>query len=265
MFLIGNGVNAQRGAIGENELPSGTVSGENDAKELGERLREARGDLSLDLLASLSGVSKAEISRLENGRRQSPGTKNIKKLAKALRVSAAWLMTGHQEPTTEQRSGEAASRARPKNLAHALLQGGYSPATRNMALAYVDSPDGRDMSVEEWRKFLDVIEEQNRARKPPADPFPARAEALERVHGRASHEAIQLVYTYPPYQDAKVFGDKSADFWEAEFMNWTDKLLAERLSSGATRRAEAIRIKRERDRLPPPAPIVKPGVKKRGA
>ncbi|MEK5477556.1 helix-turn-helix transcriptional regulator [Paenibacillus sp. FSL R5-0407] len=60
----------------------------------GEYLRELRElkDLSLNQLAEKSGVSNAQISRIENGLRELPRPETIKKLAQGLNVPATELM-----------------------------------------------------------------------------------------------------------------------------------------------------------------------------
>ena len=65
---------------------------------IGERLRWAR-DRKVWTLADLvtaSGVTKAAISRIENGHHR-PRQGTIRTLAAALDVDAAWLMLGDQE------------------------------------------------------------------------------------------------------------------------------------------------------------------------
>ncbi len=54
-------------------------------------LREQKG-MSLNQLAIKSGVSNAQISRIENGLRDLPRPETIKKLAAGLEISKATLM-----------------------------------------------------------------------------------------------------------------------------------------------------------------------------
>jgi transcriptional regulator with XRE-family HTH domain len=63
--------------------------------EMGGRVNKKRKELRLsqEYLAEMADVSKQTISLIERGR-QEAGAKNIAKLAKALDVSADWLLTG---------------------------------------------------------------------------------------------------------------------------------------------------------------------------
>ena len=64
---------------------------------VGQRLRWARAQKvwTLEDLVEASGVTKAAISRIENGRHE-PRPSTIRKLAAVLDVDAAWLMLGDQ-------------------------------------------------------------------------------------------------------------------------------------------------------------------------
>lgn len=64
---------------------------------VGERLRWARDRKvwTLEDVVAASGITKAAISRIENGH-HSPRQSTIRKLAAALDVDAAWLMLGEE-------------------------------------------------------------------------------------------------------------------------------------------------------------------------
>ncbi|BCG57453.1 helix-turn-helix domain-containing protein [Paenibacillus sp. URB8-2] len=70
-----------------------------DAKEFGNYLRALREerDLSINQLALYSGVSNAQISRIENGLRKPPKPETLRKLAQALKIDYDELMAaaGH--------------------------------------------------------------------------------------------------------------------------------------------------------------------------
>lgn len=65
-----------------------------------QRMRAARASAGLtqDELAELAGVTLQTVSRIECGRRD-PTIKTLRELARALRVSVAWLI-GEAEPPT---------------------------------------------------------------------------------------------------------------------------------------------------------------------
>ncbi len=65
----------------------------------GQRLKEKRLEkkLGVNQLALKSGVSSAQISRFENGKRKSPSIETAEKLAKALDVSLNYLVGNNKE------------------------------------------------------------------------------------------------------------------------------------------------------------------------
>ena len=66
-------------------------------ESIGQRLRQARNHnvLSQDELAAASGVTKATISRIENDKLDRPPNRaTIRKLAEALNIEPAWLLSG---------------------------------------------------------------------------------------------------------------------------------------------------------------------------
>jgi transcriptional regulator with XRE-family HTH domain len=62
----------------------------------GERIKARRKELGLTQveLARLLGIKQSSLSELENGESIMPKSDNLMKLAKVLRVSQAWIMTG---------------------------------------------------------------------------------------------------------------------------------------------------------------------------
>ncbi len=72
-------------------------SKESSLETLGQRLRWTRNRKvwTLDELAEKSGVTKATLSRLENGR-QGARQSTIRKLAQVLEVEPSWLLLGDE-------------------------------------------------------------------------------------------------------------------------------------------------------------------------
>jgi transcriptional regulator with XRE-family HTH domain len=66
---------------------------------IGARLKQARERkvLSQEDLSTLSGVTEATISRMENGKSGPTRPSTARKLADALGVEASWLLFGEQE------------------------------------------------------------------------------------------------------------------------------------------------------------------------
>lgn len=63
----------------------------------GSRIRTKRKEIGLSQahLASLAGISQSAISELETGESKMPSAEALQGLAKALRVTQAWIITGH--------------------------------------------------------------------------------------------------------------------------------------------------------------------------
>lgn len=68
--------------------------------DFGSRLKELREEkhFGVNQLALKSGVSAAQISRFENGKRKDPQIETVKKLAKALDVSITELIGSDSDP-----------------------------------------------------------------------------------------------------------------------------------------------------------------------
>jgi phage repressor protein C with HTH and peptisase S24 domain len=62
-------------------------------KQIGERIREARGKMPRKQFAELCGVSQSTIQNYEGGERE-PGAEILIKIYEALNVNLAWLLTG---------------------------------------------------------------------------------------------------------------------------------------------------------------------------
>jgi transcriptional regulator with XRE-family HTH domain len=74
---------------------------------LAERLVDARGDLSQELLAKKAKVSQALIAALESGRQQSSGS--LPEIGYALGLHAMWLKTGIGPKHIYSTAGESAA------------------------------------------------------------------------------------------------------------------------------------------------------------
>ncbi len=71
-----------------------------DLKEVGERVRNLRGDLSQPVFAARHGVKQNDISRLETGRVLNPAPGLLLSIARASAVSIEWLLTGDRKTPT---------------------------------------------------------------------------------------------------------------------------------------------------------------------
>jgi len=75
-----------------------------DNSSIGGRVRYARmrAVLSQDELSTATGIPKATISRIENGKNEQPRFVTVRKLADALDVPARWLLAGGDLAEVEQ-------------------------------------------------------------------------------------------------------------------------------------------------------------------
>jgi len=76
---------------------------------IGERVQQRRQHLrwTQEDLARESGVPQATISRIEKGQRRNPGADVIRRLARALGVTADWLIGMYEEEQDEDEPAQA--------------------------------------------------------------------------------------------------------------------------------------------------------------
>jgi len=80
-----------------------------DIMHIGERVQQRRQHLrwTQEDLARESGVPQATISRIEKGQRRNPGADVIRRLARALGVTADWLIGMYEEEQDEDEPAQA--------------------------------------------------------------------------------------------------------------------------------------------------------------
>lgn len=83
--------------------------------QIGKRIQQRREQLGLtqEELADASGLRQSIISRLERGTRKNPSADTVRRLARALGVTADWLI-GMYEPDEEEEAASAPARVAGK-------------------------------------------------------------------------------------------------------------------------------------------------------
>lgn len=128
---------------------------------LGDRIRNRRAELNwtLAVLEKESGVSKGFLSDLENGKKKTAGSEHLRKIARALGVSADYLISGsgplQEAPVSLQIPTSLARFAQQEGLSFShtamLLQ------LRRQILAFRSDTKSEDIEEFDWKPFYEAV------------------------------------------------------------------------------------------------------------